>query len=105
MKQDIYISIKAFDSSLLERCVRKFVDELKQLGAKLSGPVALPRRDSKFIVNRSPHVDKKSREQFEMRISKRLIVLRDLTPTMMQMLTGVSFPSGVEVDLKVKVGE
>jgi small subunit ribosomal protein S10 len=50
----------------------------------------LPRKDSKFIVNRSPHVDKKSREQFEMRISRRLIVLHDLTPTMMQMLTGLS---------------
>ncbi|WCR54537.1 MAG: 30S ribosomal protein S10 [Wolbachia endosymbiont of Ctenocephalides orientis wCori] len=102
MKQDIYISIKAFDSSLLERCVQKFVDELKQSGAKLSGPVALPRKNSKFIVNRSPHVDKKSREQFEMRVSKRLVVLRDLTPTMMQMLTGLSFSFGVEIDLKVK---
>ncbi|MDD9331758.1 MAG: 30S ribosomal protein S10 [Wolbachia sp.] len=102
MKQDIYINIKAFDCSLLEKCVRKFVDELKRSGAKLSGPVALPRKDSKFTVNRSPHVDKKSREQFEIRISKRLIVLHDLTPTMMQMLTGLSFSAGVGVDLKVR---
>lgn len=102
MKQDIYINIKAFDCSLLEECVRKFVDELKRSSAKLSGPIALPRKDSKFIVNRSPHVDKKSREQFEMRTSRRLIVLHDLTPTMMQMLTGLSFSAGVEVDLKIK---
>lgn len=101
MKQDIYINIKAFDCSLLEECVRKFVDELKRSSAKLSCPIALPRKDSKFIVNRS-HVDKKSREQFEMRTSRRLIVLHDLTPTMMQMLTGLSFSAGVEVDLKVK---
>lgn len=102
MKQDMYISIKAFDSSLLEECVRKFVDELKGFGAKLSGPVALPRENFKFIVNRSPHVDKKSREQFEMRTSKRLVVLHELTPSMMHVLTGFSFPAGVEVDLKVK---
>ncbi|WP_264374809.1 MULTISPECIES: 30S ribosomal protein S10 [unclassified Wolbachia] len=102
MKQDIYIKIKAFDCSLLEKCIREFIDQLKQFNADLSGPIALPRKDSKFIVNRSPHVDKKSREQFEMRISKRLIVLHDLTPTMMQVLTGLSFSAGVEVDLKVK---
>ncbi|MGL9725621.1 MAG: 30S ribosomal protein S10 [Wolbachia sp.] len=102
MKQDMCISIKAFDNSLLEGCVRKFVDELKRSGAKLSGPVALPRENFKFIVNRSPHVDKKSREQFEMRTSKRLIVLHELNPTMMQVLTSLSFSAGVEVDLKVK---
>ncbi len=102
MKEDIYITIKAFDCLLLERCVKKFIDELKRSGAKLSGPVALPRKDSKFIVNRSPHVDKKSREQFEIRVSKRLIIIHDPTPTMMQMLTGLSFSAGVEVELKVK---
>ncbi len=102
MKEDIYITIKAFDCLLLERCVKKFIDELKRSGAKLSGPIALPRKDSKFIVNRSPHVDKKSREQFEIRVSKRLIIIHDPTPTMMQMLTGLSFSAGVEVELKVK---
>ncbi|OEY86796.1 30S ribosomal protein S10 [Wolbachia pipientis] len=102
MKEDIYITIKAFDCSLLERCVKKFIDELKRSGAKLSGPVALPRKDSKFIVNKSPHVDKKSREQFEMRVSKRLIIIHDPTSTMMQMLTGLSFSAGVEVELRVK---
>ncbi|MBV0899226.1 MAG: 30S ribosomal protein S10 [Wolbachia endosymbiont of Fragariocoptes setiger] len=102
-KENMYIKIKAFDCSLLERCIRKFIDELKYSGAKLSGPIALPRDDYKFILNKSPHVDKKSREQFEMRISKRLIVLYDPTATMMNMLKDFSFPAGVGVDIKVRV--
>ncbi len=102
MKQDIYIRIKAFDCSLLEKCIRGFIDQLKQFNADLSGPIALPRKDSKFIVNRSPHVDKKSREQFEMRISKRLIIVHNPTSTMMKMLADLSFSAGVEVDLKVR---
>ncbi|WP_168463870.1 30S ribosomal protein S10 [Wolbachia endosymbiont of Ctenocephalides felis wCfeT] len=105
MNQDIHVKIRSFDCSVLEKCVRKFVDELKQFGAKLVGPSPLPRKGSKFIVNRSPHVDKKSREQFEKRVSMRLIVVRDATPTIMQMLTGFFFPFGVGVDLKVKEGK
>lgn len=101
--QGIYIKFKAFDCSLLDKCVQKFINELKQSGAKLSGPIVLPRKDSKFIVNRSPHVDKKSREQFEMRVSRRLIVLLNPTPTMMQMLKSLSFSAGVEVYLRIKV--
>ncbi|QOD37998.1 30S ribosomal protein S10 [Candidatus Wolbachia massiliensis] len=109
MEQEIHITIEAFDCSKLEEYIRKFVrefrDKIKHSGARLSGPVALPRRNFKFNVNRSPHVDKKSREQLEMRTSKRLIVLYNPTPAIMQMLGSASFPSplpGVEVDSKIK---
>ncbi|WP_168456310.1 30S ribosomal protein S10 [Wolbachia endosymbiont of Ctenocephalides felis wCfeJ] len=91
----VYINIDAFDCSKLEEYIRKFVHKfdkmlensvLKRFGLTLSGPVALPRNNLKFIVGRSPHVDKKSREQFERRVSKRLIVLRlrNLTPDIMR---------------------
>ncbi|MDR2831846.1 MAG: 30S ribosomal protein S10 [Rickettsiales bacterium] len=113
MKQDILTSqgmltLKAYDCRVLEPCVRKCVDDLRRSDVKLSGPIALPRDDSKFIVGRSPHVDKKSREQFEKRTSKRLIVLHDPTPAMIQMLTQIitnpSFPAAVDASFKeVKV--
>ncbi|NSM56231.1 30S ribosomal protein S10 [Wolbachia endosymbiont of Atemnus politus] len=105
MKKEIHIMIEAFDCSRLEEYIRKFVrefkDNLKHSGAGLSGPVDLPKRNFKFNVNRSPHVYKKSREQFERRTFKCLIVLYNPTPTIMQMLGSSSFPSplpGVEVD-------
>ncbi|QKX01180.1 30S ribosomal protein S10 [Wolbachia endosymbiont of Dipetalonema caudispina] len=109
MEQEIHIKIEAFDCSRLEEYIRKFVrefkDKLKHSGTRLSGPIALPRKNFKFNVNRSPHVDKKSREQLERRTSKRLIVLYNPTPTIVQMLGNSSFLSplpGVEVDSKIK---
>jgi small subunit ribosomal protein S10 len=108
MKQDIrkdihsiYIKIKAFDPSLLERCVRKFINELRLSNVNLSGPILLPTKKTKFTVNRSVHVDKKSREQFEERRSKRLVILHNVNADMMKMLQDLSFSAGVEVDLKV----
>jgi small subunit ribosomal protein S10 len=110
IEQVAYIISKAFDCSKLEKYVREFVrgfkDKFKHSDAKLSGPVALPRDNFKFDVGRSPHVDKKSHEQFEKRTSERLIVLYGLTPAMMQMLGDSSFfpppPPGVEIYLKIK---
>ncbi|WCR59930.1 MAG: 30S ribosomal protein S10 [Wolbachia endosymbiont of Ctenocephalides felis wCfeF] len=118
---EVHINIYAFDCSKLEKYIREFVrefkDKLKHSSAKLSGPVALPRRKPRFDFNRSPHVDKKSREQFEQRTSKRLIVLYNPTPAIMQMLGSLPSPSsfpllgntpfpspppGIEVDSKIK---
>ncbi|WP_395463675.1 30S ribosomal protein S10 [Wolbachia endosymbiont of Cantharis cryptica] len=111
---EVHININAFDSSLLEKYIRDFVRKFnemlknnmsKRFGPRLSGPVALPRDNFKFDVGRSPHVHKKSHEQFEQRTSKRLIVLRNLTPAIMQMFEGSSFlPSkpGVETYLTIK---
>ncbi|AAW70931.1 30S ribosomal protein S10 [Wolbachia endosymbiont of Brugia malayi] len=110
VEQVAYIISRAFDCLKLEKYVKEFVrrfkDKFKHSSAELSGPVALRRRNSKFDFNRSPHVDKKSREQFEQRTSGRLIVLHGLTPAMMQMLGDSSFfpppPPGVEIYLKIK---
>jgi small subunit ribosomal protein S10 len=105
-----YIIGEAFDCSKLEMYIgdsaRVLKNKLKHFGVKVSGPVALKRKNFRFDTNRSPHVDKKSREQFEQRASKRLIVLYGLTPAVMQMLGDSSLfpppPSGVETYLKIK---
>ncbi|UWI83429.1 30S ribosomal protein S10 [Wolbachia endosymbiont of Howardula sp.] len=98
------LTLKSFDCRVLELCVRKCIEDLKRSDVKLSGPIALPRENSRFIVGRSPHVDKKSREQFERRTSKRLIVLHNPTPAMIQMLTQIItnpyFPAAVDASFK-----
>ena len=96
-RQRIRISLKAFDYRLLDQSVQEIVDTVKQSGAKVAGPVPLPRRISKYTVLRSPHVDKKSREQFEIRRHKRLIDILDPTQKTLDALTGLDLPSGVHV--------
>src|SRR5258708_32787956 len=78
--QNIRIRLKAFDHRILDTSTREIVNTAKRTGAQVRGPVPLPARIGKFTVNRSPHVDKKSREQFEMRTHKRLLDIVDPTP-------------------------
>jgi len=98
--QKIRIKLKAFDHRLLDKSTSEIVNTVKRTGAKINGPVPLPLRIEKFTVNRSPHVDKKSREQFEIRTHKRLMVI-DPTPQTVDALMKLDLAAGVEVDIKL----
>jgi small subunit ribosomal protein S10 len=95
----IRIKLKAFDYRLLDACVQEIVDSVKRSGAKVAGPVPLPTRIHKYTVNRSPHVDKKSREQFEMRVHKRILDIINPTQQTLDALRDLELPSGLEVEL------
>ncbi len=97
----IRIRLKAFDFRLLDQSTRQIVDTAKRTGAKIIGPIPLPTRISKYTVLRSPHVNKKSREQFEMRAHKRLVDIIDWSPKTMDALTQLELPAGVHVEIKL----
>ncbi len=99
--QKIRINLNAFDYRLLDASVQEIVDTAKRTGAKIAGPVPLPTRISKYTVLRSPHVDKKSREQFEMRKHKRLVDIVDPTQKTLDALTELDLPAGVHVEIKL----
>jgi len=96
----IRIKLKAYDHRILDQSAKDIVDVARRTGARVSGPVPLPTRHSLFTVNRSPHVDKKSREQFELRIHKRLIEISNATAEMVDALMKLEVPAGVEVEIK-----
>ncbi len=97
----IRIRLKAYDHTILDRSASEIVRTAKQTGAKISGPIPLPTERSLYTVLRSPHVDKKSREQFEMRIHKRLIDIIESTPQTIDALMKLDLPAGVDVEIKV----
>lgn len=97
----IRIRLKAFDHRLLDQSTREIVDTAKRTGAKIIGPIPLPTQISKYTVLKSPHVDKKSREQFEMRSHKRLVDITDWSPKTMDALTQLELPAGVHVEIKL----
>lgn len=99
--QRIRIQFKAFDHRLLDRSVTDIVETARRTGARISGPVPLPTRISKYTVLRSPHVDKKSREQFEMRRHKRLVDILDPSQKTLDALTELDLPAGVHVEIKL----
>ncbi|MBX7246530.1 MAG: 30S ribosomal protein S10 [Candidatus Sumerlaeaceae bacterium] len=99
--QRIRINLNAFDSRLLDTSVQEIVDTAKRTGAKVAGPIPLPTHISKYTVLRSPHVDKKSREQFEMRRHKRLVDIVDPTQKTLDALTELDLPAGVHVEIKL----
>ncbi|MEO0069686.1 MAG: 30S ribosomal protein S10 [candidate division WOR-3 bacterium] len=96
----IRIKLKAYDHRLLDQSARDIVDVAKRTGAQVSGPVPLPTKRTLFTVLRSPHVDKKSREQFELRVHKRLIEISNATAEMVDALMKLEVPAGVEVEIK-----
>jgi small subunit ribosomal protein S10 len=100
-KQKIRINLKAFDYRLLDQSVQEIVETVRRTGARIAGPVPLPTRINKFTVLRSPHVDKKSREQFEMRHHKRLVDIIDPTQKTLDALTELDLPAGVHVEIKL----
>ena len=98
--QNIRIRLKAFDHRILDASTREIVNTAKRTGAQVRGPIPLPTKIEKFTVNRSPHVDKKSREQFEMRTHKRLIDILQASPKTMDALMHLDLPAGVDIELK-----
>ncbi len=96
----IRIKLRAYDHRLLDASAKEIVETLKRTGALVSGPIPLPTKRSLYTVLRSPHVDKKSREQFELRIHKRLIEITNATSDMIDALMRLEIPAGVEVEIK-----
>lgn len=100
MRQRIRICLKAFDHRLLDVSVKEIVDAAKKTGAQVVGPVPLPTRIQKFCVLRSPHINKKSREQFEVRTHKRLIDIVEPTQQTVDALMKLELAAGVDVEIK-----
>lgn len=99
--QKIRIRLKAFDHRLLDRSVKEIVDTARRTGARIKGPIPLPTRINKFTVLRSPHVDKKSREQFEIRTHKRLMDIVEPSQNTVDALMKLDLPAGVDVEIKL----
>jgi small subunit ribosomal protein S10 len=99
--RSIRIRLKAYDHRLLDQSVREIVNAAKRSGAVVIGPVPLPIRIERFTVNRSPHIDKESREQFEIRTYKRLIDIVDWLPQTVDALMKLDLAAGVDVEIKL----
>lgn len=100
MNQCIRIRLRAYDSRLLDKSTVDIVDTAKRTGARVSGPIPLPTRIEKFSVNRSPHVNKKSAEQFEIRTHKRLIYIHEPTAKTVDSISRLNLPAGVDIRVK-----
>jgi small subunit ribosomal protein S10 len=100
-KNKIRIRLKAFDHQLLDQSSQKIVETAKKTGANVSGPIPLPTEKNIFTILRSPHVNKDSREQFEMRTHKRLIDINDPTPKTVDALMRLDLPAGVDIEIKL----
>ncbi|HEX37874.1 MAG TPA: 30S ribosomal protein S10 [Candidatus Cloacimonetes bacterium] len=96
----IRIKLKAYDHFLLDKSVVEIIRNTKGTGAKIIGPIPLPTRRRLYTVLRSPHVDKKSREQFEMRIYKRIIDIENPTPKTTDAIKNLNIPAGVHIEIK-----
>ena len=99
--QTIRISLRAYDHILLDRSTEKIVKTAKSTGAIISGPIPLPSKRSIYTILRSPHVNKKSREQFQTKIHKRLIDILNSTPKTVESLMKLDLPAGVDIEIKV----
>jgi small subunit ribosomal protein S10 len=96
----IRIKLKAYDYSLLDKSTAEIIETAKRTGARVAGPVPLPTNVNKFTVLRGPHIDKKSREQFEIRTHKRLIDILDPTEQTLNALMRLDLSAGVDVEIK-----
>ena len=100
-KQKIRIRLKAFDHQILDQSAARIVDTAKRTGATVSGPIPLPTEKNIYTILRSPHVNKDSREQFEMRTHKRLIDILEPTPKTADALMRLDLPAGVDIEIKL----
>ena len=100
-QQKIRIRLKAYDHRLLDASAEKIVETAKRTGAQIAGPIPLPTEKNIYTILRSPHVNKDSREQFEMRTHKRLIDIIDPTPKTMDSLMRLDLPAGVDIEIKL----
>ena len=101
MNQKIRIKLRAFDYKLLDQSLIEIVNTVKRTGAKISGPIPLPTKINRYTVLRSPHVDKKSREQFEIRTHKRLVDILEYTPQTVDALMKLDISAGIDVEIKL----
>jgi|TARA_B100000676_G_scaffold273310_1_gene291891 small subunit ribosomal protein S10 len=99
--QNIRIRLKAFDHRVLDQSTREIVNTAKRTGAEVRGPIPLPQRIEKYTVLRGPHIDKKSREQFEIRTYKRMLDIVDPTPQTVDALMKLDLAAGVDVEIKL----
>ena len=99
--EKIRIRLKSFDHRMIDRSTADIVRTVRNTGAKIVGPIPLPTKKRIYTVLRSPHIDKTSREQFEMSTHKRLIDILDSTPQTIDSLMKLDLPAGVEVEIKV----
>ncbi len=99
--QNIRIRLKAFDHRVLDQSTGEIVNTAKRTGARVRGPIPLPTRVERYTVLRSPHIDKKSREQFELRTHKRLLDIVDPTPQTVDALMKLDLAAGVDVEIKL----
>lgn len=99
--QKIRIKLRAYEHKVLDDSIVKIVDTAKRTGASISGPVLLPTEIRRYTVLRSPHVDKKSREQFEVRTHNRLFEILDPTPKTIEELMKLELPAGVDIEIKL----
>jgi len=99
--QNIRIRLKAFDHRVLDQSTHEIVSTAKRTGAQVRGPIPLPTKIERYTVLRSPHIDKKSREQFEIRTHKRLLDILDPTPQTVDALMKLDLAAGVDVEIKL----
>jgi small subunit ribosomal protein S10 len=99
--QRIRIRLKAYDHRILDQSTKEIVNTAQRTGARVSGPIPLPTKISRFTVLRSPHIDKKSREQFEIRTHIRLMDILDPQPQTVDALMRLNLPAGVDVEIKL----
>ena len=101
VKEKIRIRLQSYDAQLIDAAAEKIVETAKHTGARVSGPIPLPTERSLYTVIRSPHKDKDSREQFEMRTHKRLIDILDPTSSTVDSLMRLDLPAGVDIEIKL----
>lgn len=99
--QNIRVRLRAYDHRILDQSTKEIVNTAKRTGAEVRGPIPMPTKIEKFTVLRSPHVDKKSREQFEIRTHKRLLDIMNPTPQTIDALMKLDLAAGVDVDIKL----
>lgn len=101
---NVRIVLKSFDVGMLESLVKQILETLERTGARLAGPIPLPTTRRRFIVIRSPHIDKASREYFELRVHKRLLDIVKPAPSTIDALSSLNAPAGVDINIKLSGG-
>ena len=101
VQQRIRIKLKAYDNKIIDKSAKQIVDTIERNGGQVIGPVPLPTEKHIYTVNRSTFIDKNSREQFEMRIHKRLLDIPNYNPKLIEALMNLDLPAGVDIELKM----
>jgi small subunit ribosomal protein S10 len=100
-RQKLRIRVRAYDHKILDSSIKQIVDTALRYGAELAGPVPLPTETRKYTVNRSTFVHKNAREQFEMRVHRRLLDIMNPTPKIVEAMTNLNLPAGVDIEVKM----